>query len=42
MIVVVMGPTGVGKTTTGSLLAKRLGWEFVDVTLSTLPEMSKK
>jgi len=30
MIVVVMGPTGVGKTTTGSLLAKRLGWEFVD------------
>ena len=30
MIVVVMGTTGSGKTTVGSLLAKRLGWEFVD------------
>ncbi len=30
MIVVVMGPTGVGKTTAGSLLAKCLDWEFVD------------
>src|SRR5580692_2504628 len=30
MIVIIMGTTGSGKTTIGSLLAKRLGWEFVD------------
>ena len=30
MIIVVMGPTGSGKTTIGTLLARRLGWDFVD------------
>ena len=30
MIVIIMGTTASGKTTIGSLLAKRLGWEFVD------------
>jgi gluconokinase len=30
MIVIVMGTTGSGKTTIGKLLAKSLGWEFVD------------
>jgi gluconokinase len=30
MIVIVMGTTGSGKTTVGSLLAKHMGWEFVD------------
>src|SRR5260370_4387340 len=30
MIIVVMGPTGSGKTTSGHLLAQRLGWDFVD------------
>jgi gluconokinase len=30
MIVIIMGTTGSGKTTIGSFLAKRMGWEFVD------------
>jgi gluconokinase len=30
MIVLLMGTTGSGKTTAGTLLAQRLGWQFVD------------
>lgn len=30
MIIVVMGVTGAGKTTVGSLLSQQLGWEFID------------
>jgi gluconokinase len=30
VIIIVMGVTGAGKTTIGSLLAHQLGWEFVD------------
>jgi gluconokinase len=30
VIIVVMGVTGVGKTTVGTLLAQQLGWEFLD------------
>lgn len=30
MIVIIMGTTGSGKTTIGTLLAKQLGWQFVD------------
>jgi carbohydrate kinase (thermoresistant glucokinase family) len=30
MILVLMGPTGCGKTTIGQLLAGRLGWPFID------------
>jgi gluconokinase len=30
MIVILMGPTGVGKTTVGEILGRDLGWEFAD------------
>jgi len=30
MIIVIMGTTGSGKTTVGTLLAQRTGWEFAD------------
>lgn len=30
MVAIVMGVTGAGKTTIGELMAKQLGWEFVD------------
>ena len=30
MVLILMGPTGCGKTTVGHLLAQRLGWPFLD------------
>ncbi|HKW57570.1 MAG TPA: gluconokinase [Candidatus Acidoferrum sp.] len=30
MVILMMGTTGAGKTTVGTLLARRLGWQFVD------------
>ena len=30
MVIVLMGPTGAGKTTVGTLLARRLEWKFAD------------
>jgi gluconokinase len=30
MVIIMMGPTGAGKTTVGEILARELGWEFAD------------
>jgi gluconokinase len=30
VVIILMGVTGVGKTTVGTLLAERLGWKFID------------
>jgi len=42
MIAVVMGVTGAGKTTVGSLLAQQLGWEFADADSFHSPENVEK
>src|SRR5438067_13911101 len=42
MIILVMGVTGAGKTTIGSLLARQLGWEFVDADSFHSPENVEK
>src|SRR5438105_3211431 len=42
MIVLLMGVTGAGKTTIGSLLARQLGWEFVDADSFHSPENVEK
>jgi gluconokinase len=42
VIVVVMGVTGSGKTTVGTLLARQLGWEFADADSFHSPENVEK
>src|SRR2546422_8854097 len=42
MIILVMGVTGAGKTTIGSLLPRQLGWEFVDADSFHSPENVEK
>ena len=42
MIVIVMGVTGAGKTTVGSLLAEQLGWQFADADDFHPPENVEK
>lgn len=38
MILILMGPTGVGKTTVGEILSRELGWEFADADNFHSPE----
>jgi gluconokinase len=42
MIVLIMGVSGSGKTTTGQLLADTLRWEFVDADSFHSPSNRKK
>ncbi len=42
MIVVVMGVAGSGKTTVGTLLAQKLGWQFADADDFHAPENKEK
>lgn len=42
MVVIVMGVTGAGKTTVGSLLASQMGWEFADADSFHSPENKAK
>jgi len=42
MVLVVMGPTGSGKTTIGELLAQRLRWKFADADNYHSPENKEK
>jgi carbohydrate kinase (thermoresistant glucokinase family) len=38
MILILMGPTGAGKTTVGEILSRQLGWEFADADNFHSPE----
>jgi gluconokinase len=42
MIIILMGPTGVGKTTVGEILGHELGWEFADADRFHSPENVEK
>lgn len=42
MVIVVMGVVGAGKTTVGTLLAKKLGWQFADADDFHSPESKNK
>ena len=42
MVLVVMGPTGSGKTTIGESLAQRVGWRFADADDYHSPENKEK
>jgi len=42
MVLVIMGPTGSGKTTIGELLGQRLGWTFADADAYHSPANKEK